>query len=478
MSLATRALVAMALTVGFYALAIVIALALAVGIPAAEVSVHRANVFLTIAGIAIAVTILRAIIPRRHPFVAPGPELTAAEQPELHALLTEVAHKAGEDPADHVYADLDVNAGVLEHRRRRMLVIGLPLLATMDIDELRSVVAHEYGHYRAGDTRFGVWIWRTRAAVSETVYALSTTESVFRRVVRIPFDAYADLFLRITNAISRRAEFVADQVSAEVAGPEAAGRALRRFVAVGGVYDEYWEDDVVPLLEASRCPPIVAGLTAVTAHLHLTGSLDDLVGLDIDDHGPDPYESHPTLRQRLEALGVEVTGAVPPPVAVPAATLLRDLPGVERAALRAQLGDEVAGFEPADWSEAGAIHLQLLRTYLEPFRGVVTGTIGDAGRLAADPPPALLSAVRETFELQDRDARPPAAHVLGALVVSAGAEAGARVLALPGEALMIELDGAGSINVWRPLHSFVDDPDAVGTWLDDPVVAKLRDCPL
>ena len=317
MSLATRALIAVSLTVGFYALAIVVALALAIGIPAAEVSLHRANVFLTVAGIAIAVTILRAIIPRRHAFVAPGPELTAAEQPELHALLTEVAHKAGEDAADHVYADLDVNAGVLEHRRRRMLVIGLPLLATMDIDELRSVVAHEYGHYRAGDTRFGVWIWRTRAAVSETVYALSTTESVFRRVVRIPFDAYADLFLRITNAISRRAEFVADQVSAEVAGPEAAGRALRRFVAVGGVYDEYWEDDVVPLLEAQRCPPIVAGLTAVTAHLHLTGSLDDLVGFDIDDHEPDPYESHPTLRQRLEALGVEVTAAVPPPVPFP-----------------------------------------------------------------------------------------------------------------------------------------------------------------
>ena len=102
----------------------------------------------------------------------------------------------------------------------------------------------------------------------------------------------------------------------------------------------------------------------------------------------------------------KVTAAVPPPASVPAATLLRDLPGVERAALRAQLGDEVAGFEPADWSEAGAIHLQLLRTYLEPFRGVVTGTIGDAGLLAADPPPALLSAVRETFVTRLTPARP------------------------------------------------------------------------
>ena len=73
MSLATRALIAVSLTVGFYALAIVVALALAIGIPAAEVSLHRANVFLTVAGIAIAVTILRAIIPRGHAFVAPGP---------------------------------------------------------------------------------------------------------------------------------------------------------------------------------------------------------------------------------------------------------------------------------------------------------------------------------------------------------------------------------------------------------------------
>src|SRR5262245_22968644 len=355
MSLASRALIAIALTVAFYVLAIVIALALAVGVPLAEVSVHRGNLFVTIAALGAGITILRAIIPERGRFEPPGPELTAADQPQLHALLSDVAREAGEKPADHVYVDLAVNASVFQHRRRRMLVLGLPLLATLDTDELRAVVAHEYGHYRSGDTRFGSWIWRTRAAVIKTVTRLADSDSVFRRVVRVPFDAYARLFLRITNAISRRAEFVADQVSADVAGADASGRALRRIVAVDGAYDAYWESDVVPMLDAGRRPPLSAGLAAMTSHANLAGSLDDLVRFDIDSHEPDPYESHPTLRQRLEALGVEVNGVAPPAPAVTAVSLLRDLPAVERDALLVQFGDEAAALREADWEEAGAV---------------------------------------------------------------------------------------------------------------------------
>jgi heat shock protein HtpX len=479
MSLATRGLIAVALTIAFYVLAVGIALALAVGVPALELSSRHGNVWVTIAVIGAGVTILRAIIPERSGFTPTGPELTAADQPELHALLTEVARDAGETPADHVYADLDVNAAVLEHRRRRVLLLGLPLLATLDTDELRAVIAHEYGHYRSGDTRFGAWIWRTRAAVLKTVHALAETSSSFRRVVRIPFDAYARLFLRITNAISRRAEFVADQVSASVAGPDAAGRALRRLVAVSGAYDAYWYSDVVPMLEAHRRPPLSAGLAAMTAHADLASSLDELVRSDIDSREPDPYASHPTLRQRLQALGVEVSGAVPPAPTRPATSLLRDLPAVERALLRTHFGDEVAGFEPADWDDAGSIHLARLRTFLEPYRGVLAGdtTIGDAGRLAAEPPAPLLSAIRGRVEVSvdDDDARRGAANVLAGLVVSAAADAGAAVSAKPGESLTIVMAGAGSLDAWSVLLPLAEDPAAANRWAGHPVVVALRD---
>jgi Zn-dependent protease with chaperone function len=479
MSLATRALIAVALTVAFYVLAIAIGLALAVGVPALEVSSHHGNIWATIGAVGAGVTILRAIIPERSAFTPPGPELTGTDQPELHALLTEVAFEAGETAADHVYLDLDVNAAVLEHRRRRVLLLGLPLLATLDTDELRAVVAHEYGHYRSGDTRFGAWIWRTRAAVLKTVHQLAATSSNFRRVVRVPFDAYAKLFLRITNSISRRAEFVADQVSASVAGPDAAGRALRRLVAVSGAYDAYWHSDVVPMLEARRRPPLSGGLAAMTAHADLAGSLDELVKSDIDSREPDPYASHPTLRQRLQALGVEVDGAAPPPAEIPATSLLRDLPALEHDLLRTCFGDEVAAFEPADWNDAGAIHLARLRTFLEPYRGVVAGdwTVGDAALLAAQPPLPLLSAVRGRVEVStdDDEARHRAANVVAGLVVSAAVDAGATVSAKPGESLMIVLDGVGSLNVWSALGPVAKDPAAAARWAEHPVVVALRD---
>lgn len=110
------------------------------------------------------------------------------QQPRLHELVDSVAADVGEPPPDGIYLDLPVNASVTEHRRRRMMLLGLPLLATLDAEELRAVIAHEYGHYTGGDTRFAGWIWRTRVAVLKTVQRLAESESWFRRsVVRWPF---------------------------------------------------------------------------------------------------------------------------------------------------------------------------------------------------------------------------------------------------------------------------------------------------
>lgn len=85
--------------------------------------------------------------------------------PELFRVVDEVAAAAGTRPVDRIMvtwsataAVFDVRpAGVLPRRRRRVLVLGLPVTYTMTLDELRAVLGHELGHFALGH------LWLRRA---------------------------------------------------------------------------------------------------------------------------------------------------------------------------------------------------------------------------------------------------------------------------------------------------------------------------
>src|ERR1700730_15982738 len=150
MSLRARALLAVALTVGFYVLALglIAGLVWILFIPNVP---GRVIGFCLFGAILIAVS----IIPRPSRFAPPGPLLNPAGQPRLFSALDEVARAGGEPMAAEVYITPVRNAGVLQRGRRRVMVIGLPLLQVMSVSEMRAVLAHEFGHYHGGDTKLG-----------------------------------------------------------------------------------------------------------------------------------------------------------------------------------------------------------------------------------------------------------------------------------------------------------------------------------
>ena len=64
--------------------------------------------------------------------------------------------------------------------------------------------------------------YKTRKAIAQTVHDLESS------LLSAPFEWYSDVFLRLTYAISRRQEFVADEVAARVVGAGVVASALRR----------------------------------------------------------------------------------------------------------------------------------------------------------------------------------------------------------------------------------------------------------
>ena len=84
-----------------------------------------------------AAVIAWSVLPRRDRFVAPGPEVTAAEQPALFATLRALAAATGVAMPVHVYLVDDVTAfvgergGVLGLGARPVMALGMPLLRVL-----------------------------------------------------------------------------------------------------------------------------------------------------------------------------------------------------------------------------------------------------------------------------------------------------------------------------------------------------------
>ena len=194
--LAGRAALAVVLMVSFYILALGVAAGL-LWVAYFDIARARHPAFRLIAFcVAGAGSVLWAIVPRRDHFDPPGPRVTAEEQPELFALIQDVAKATSQAMPQDVYLLNDVNAfvaqrgGIMGMGGRRVMGLGLPLLQALTVDEVKGVLAHEFGHYHAGDVALGPWIHKTRVMMLRTIAQLS--ESVLRFI----FIGFATLFLR------------------------------------------------------------------------------------------------------------------------------------------------------------------------------------------------------------------------------------------------------------------------------------------
>jgi heat shock protein HtpX len=446
-SLAGRAALAVLLLVGFYVLAFAIVAGL-LYIPYAEVTyLHRVNARLTIFAVVGAGAILWAILPRIDRFQAPGPALTRDRQPRLFAVLDDVARSAEQDMPRDVYLVPDMNAwvaqrgGVMGFGSRRVMGLGLPLLETLTISQMRAVLAHEFGHYHGGDTALGPWIYKTRAAIGRTLEGLSRHTPILMK----PFEWYGKAFLRITHAISRRQEFAADALAARVTGTTTAIDALKAVHGAGMAFDPYWHSEVVPAIQKGYRPPIAEGFRRFVEAPIIANNVATALDQEIAQGKVDPYDTHPPLRERIAALqaGSVITKSTAEDRTA-AISLLEDVSSLELALLDGMVQDEYRGqLAPLPWEEAGnllwiPVWREQARAHSERLEGV---TPDELPSLATDRGGAAVrlglvgdrGATDETIERE-------MAHVLGAAIAVVLHDRGFAVRALPGHAVTLERD--------------------------------------
>lgn len=343
MSTRSRAVVAVVTLAGFY----VAALLVVVGLGALTVVAFESGAgplagklgFVTIAAI-VGVVVALWKVARARPEPPSGLVLLRADAPELWAVVDELAVLTGTRAPDEIRLAPDVNAGVMEDARllglvggTRRMVLGVPLLHGLTVGQLRSVLAHELGHYSHDDTRLSVVVHRGRAVIGATVGQLSG--SLPGWLLR----QYGALYLLVSAATSRRQELAADAMSVRAVGRATAQSALREVRVVDAAWDFYlecyvgvgWEVGLAPTSDAffGGFPQLLAARAGELRAVR-DGARPEEAGR---------WDSHPPIGERVVAMD-RLPDVPHTPDDRPAAVLVPRLD-----ALAASLADEVLAVE-------------------------------------------------------------------------------------------------------------------------------------
>ncbi|NUT97846.1 MAG: M48 family metalloprotease [Saccharothrix sp.] len=170
--------------------------------------------------------------------------VTRDDAPTLFALVDRVASAAGAPVPHDVALDFDFNAGagVYGLRRRRRLVLGLPLWGVLAPRQRVAVLAHEIGHFVNGDPARGVATAPalvTPGVLADLVRPSSspTGASPLMELVETLFAPLQVLLARgfllvqagllvVAARDRQRAEYCADATSVRVAGTDATVEAM------------------------------------------------------------------------------------------------------------------------------------------------------------------------------------------------------------------------------------------------------------
>jgi len=183
-------------------------------------------------------------------------EITEAEEPKLVALINNLASHVGTRAPKKIYLSADVNAQVFYDSSfwsmflpvKKNLQIGLGLVNTVTQQELKAILAHEFGHFSQKTMRLGSYTYN----VNQVIYNLVNEDDRYldwvNRWARSSWLIYIFVMIALyivkgikwilikmyafVNkqylALSREMEFQADEIAAKVTGYQPLKSALLR----------------------------------------------------------------------------------------------------------------------------------------------------------------------------------------------------------------------------------------------------------
>ena len=243
--------------------------------------------------------------------VVNGVTLPEADAPSLWQRIREMAAKLQTAPPDRIIVGIAPSFFVTEHPvtlggetyRGRTLYLSLPLLKVMGVDETDAVLGHELAHFSGQDT---FWSRKITPLTGKFALYLKTLANGLSLIVAHFMHVFWKLYNLSLRKLSRAREFRADRIGADLVSNEAMKRALVKFTC----YCEYRAKTESAILNKPRVDENLN--LASELEQGYAGFLQAFAANDraVEERLPHPFDSHPTLNNRLTQLGFDAHAAL------------------------------------------------------------------------------------------------------------------------------------------------------------------------
>jgi Zn-dependent protease with chaperone function len=244
----------------------------------------------------------------------PGITVDRAREVALWQMVTEVAEATGSRPPGQLLLTPFARASASEETRWfgfvgrvQVLYLGLPLIETLTVDQLRAVVAHELGHHTHRHTRLLAIVYQGSMTFRRTGDIL-VRSSGFRKfgilfaLAWIVHRIYLSIYEALSITALRHQEYEADREMVEICGRAGAATALSESVLAIRAWSRCWDLYVEPALMCRRAPyDLYGGLHKLLADPAMTTWCEKIRSAPPDDHRRF-LDTHPSLADRLKAI--------------------------------------------------------------------------------------------------------------------------------------------------------------------------------
>ena len=240
-----------------------------------------------------------------------GELVPEADAPRLWQHVRAMADRLGTAGPDQIIVGIDPSFFVTEHpvtlagqvRQGRTLFLSLPMLKVLAVDEADAVLGHELAHFSGEDT---LWSRKISPLTGRFALYMQSLSTGFSVIVAHFMLFFWKLYGLSIHRLSRQREFRADQVGADLVSREAAKRALVKITC----YCEYRAETESAILRQQRVDPTLdlsgrleGGYPAFLSSFAQSSEA-------VNERVPHPFDTHPTLHNRLEHLGFNAREAL------------------------------------------------------------------------------------------------------------------------------------------------------------------------
>ncbi len=233
--------------------------------------------------------------------------------PRLYELLGDVARRVDTTAVDEVYISPGSGIGVHQEGRgpfgifgvaRRVLTLGFATVSFISVGELRAILAHEYAHFSHHDTFYSRFVYQIMLSIEQALEGMGRSGGKLNYIN--PFFWFLYLYYKayslLAAGFSRSREFLADRMASLLFGSDVFASALVKVSTDGVLFEQTVYGNVARMLDQNQA------FTNMYAALREAGPVDgagpqrDALVEAMRNEKPALYGSHPTSRERLEAV--------------------------------------------------------------------------------------------------------------------------------------------------------------------------------